>query len=204
MEWCLQEAIEELLEQEEPLFPLVPADQPYLSTDYLTLLNLVTHAANRPEDTEMRNTVIAVYLLRFLQHGRYFSPQVPERRKGDRSLHRHERFILRLLHHLVAAAAYNGQLLRTPTGAGAGDAGAAWERLGLSLHTSLSLINHNCDPNVFLIPAQDRRHVLLLAARHIQARVLAFSHLNFHETHQDIERQNKLFGFAKVGLYQIC
>ena len=55
---------------------MLAAGQPYLSLDYRTLMNLVTHAANRPEDTEMRNTVIAVYLLRFLQHGRYFSPQV--------------------------------------------------------------------------------------------------------------------------------
>ncbi len=68
--------MQELLEQEEPLHPLLGAGEPYESLDYMTLMNLVTHTANRPEDTEMRNTVIAVYLLRFLQHGRYFSPQV--------------------------------------------------------------------------------------------------------------------------------
>ncbi len=68
--------VQELLEQEEPLHPLLGAGEPYESLDYMTLMNLVTHTANRPEDTEMRNTVIAVYLLRFLQHGRYFSPQV--------------------------------------------------------------------------------------------------------------------------------
>ncbi len=71
-----QDSIEELLEQEEPLHPLLGEGRPYLSLDYTTLMNLVTHAANRPEDIEMRNTVVAVFLLRFLQHGRYFSPKV--------------------------------------------------------------------------------------------------------------------------------
>ena len=161
-----QDTLQELLEQEEPLHPLLGPGRPYESLDYTTLMNLVTHAANRPEDIEMRNTVIAVYLLRFLQHGRYFSPQVPEKRKGDRSLHRHELFILRVLHHLVAVAAYNGLPLRNVVVSHLADIG--WERLGLSLHTSLALLNHSCDPNVFVVPGQDQRQLLLVAARHIQ------------------------------------
>jgi hypothetical protein len=106
--------------------------------------------------------------------------QVPEKRKGDRTLHRHEQFILRVLYHLVAVAAYNGQPLRTifsTANDNSSTEAGCWERLGLCLNTSLALLNHNCDPNVLAIPSQDRRCVLLVASRHIQPReelVLAY------------------------------
>ena len=40
--------------------------------DYRNLLNLVTHINDMPESLTLKNSVISVFFLRFLQQGKYF------------------------------------------------------------------------------------------------------------------------------------
>ena len=83
--------------------------------------------------------------------------------KGDRQLHPLERLMLRLLQHLVLVMVHNALPLRsliTEPGK------YFWERMGLALNTSLSLLNHNCDPNAFVFHLE--KQALLVASTHIR------------------------------------
>ena len=62
-----------------------------------------------PEEKSMKCAVISVYLLRCLQHGKYFKHHVPQKVKGDRKLHKYEYLMLRVLHHLVLVQLHNAQ-----------------------------------------------------------------------------------------------
>ena len=103
-----RDMIEIFLDQEEPMFP-ISETEPYASLDYKTLLNLVNHISETPEDVSLRNAVVSIFFLRFLQHGNYFRKRVPERLKGDRCLHPHELVILRIIHHMICVQSYNTQ-----------------------------------------------------------------------------------------------
>ena len=48
---------------------------------YKSLSPQVTHMEEMPESMMMKNAVISVFFLRFLQHGKYFKARVPEKRK---------------------------------------------------------------------------------------------------------------------------
>ena len=41
----------------------------------------ITHTEEMPESMMMKNAVISVFFLRFLQHGKYFKRHVPEKKK---------------------------------------------------------------------------------------------------------------------------
>ena len=41
----------------------------------------ITHTEEMPESMMMKNAVISVFFLRFLQHGKYFKKHVPEKKK---------------------------------------------------------------------------------------------------------------------------
>ena len=43
----------------------------------------ITHTEEMPESMMMKNAVISVFFLRFLQHGKYFKKHVPEKKKVD-------------------------------------------------------------------------------------------------------------------------
>ena len=74
---------------------MFPTGETYSSGDYKTLMNLVsiellkeqdipfqiTHVEEVPETMMMKNAVISVFFLRFLQHGKYFKRHVPEKKK---------------------------------------------------------------------------------------------------------------------------
>ena len=76
---------------------MFPTGEAYSSGDYKTLMNLVstvlliikeqpvpfqiTHVEEVPETMMMKNAVVSVFFLRFLQHGKYFKRHVPEKRK---------------------------------------------------------------------------------------------------------------------------
>ena len=82
------------IDTEEPIFP---TEGIYSSGDYKALMNLVwikktlisivcifvqiTHTEEMPESMMMKNAVISVFFLRFLQHGKYFKRHVPEKKK---------------------------------------------------------------------------------------------------------------------------
>ena len=82
------------IDTEEPIFP---TEGIYSSGDYKALMNLVwrrnwiwfansfcaqiTHTEEMPESMMMKNAVISVFFLRFLQHGKYFKKHVPEKKK---------------------------------------------------------------------------------------------------------------------------
>ena len=84
------------IDTDEPIFP---TEGIYSSGDYKTLMNLVgaannieqydidflkiTHTEEMPESMMMKNAVISVFFLRFLQHGKYFKKHVPEKKKVD-------------------------------------------------------------------------------------------------------------------------
>ena len=71
--------------------------------------------------------------------------------------------MLRLLQHLVLVMVHNALPLRsliTEPGK------YFWERMGLALNTSLSLLNHNCDPNAFVFHLE--KQALLVASTHIR------------------------------------
>lgn len=60
---------------------MFPMAETYSQGDYKTLMNLVTHMEDMPESMMLKNAVISVFFLRFLQHGKYFKKHVPQKRK---------------------------------------------------------------------------------------------------------------------------
>jgi len=156
-----QQMFEVFIDTDEPIFP---TEGIYSSGDYKTLMNLITHTEEMPESMMMKNAVISVFFLRFLQHGKYFKKHVPEKKKGDRSLHPAEQFILRLLHHLIAVQCFNSQQL---TKLSAEEATYKWEVIGTSINTSMALINHSCDPNTFRFNMD--KTSIMISSRHIRA-----------------------------------
>merc|ERR1712173_310113 len=73
-----QQMFEVFIDTDEPIFP---TEGIYSSGDYKTLMNLITHTEEMPESMMMKNAVISVFFLRFLQHGKYFKRHVPEKKK---------------------------------------------------------------------------------------------------------------------------
>merc|ERR1711962_1576423 len=68
-----QDMFEAFLDMEEPIFPL----EGTCRGDYEALMNLTTHMEEMPESMMMKNAVISVFFLRFLQRGKYFGRHVP-------------------------------------------------------------------------------------------------------------------------------
>ena len=105
-----QAEVEKFLELDEPKFPF--PGRAYNSEDYRALANLMTHVNDLDEPVLLKNSVLSVFFLRFLQTAGYFgrveaSTKGP--RGGDKSLGSLETFILRLIHQIVCAQVYNAQ-----------------------------------------------------------------------------------------------
>ena len=81
-----------------------------LDNDYSAMISMITHEKDAPDSLAMKNAVISVFFLRFLQHGKYFTRYVPEKKRGDRSLHPAETLILNILHHLIGSIQHNSSL----------------------------------------------------------------------------------------------
>ena len=155
------ESFEMFFNQEEPIYPMTGEVSD--SYSYMCAMNLVTHMSNVPEEKSMKCAVISVYLLRCLQFGKYFKDHVPQKKKGDRTLHQYELLMLRILHHMVFVQIHNAQPMHkliTEPGK------FFWEKMGISLNPNLSLVNHSCDPNAFIFHLDKK--VLLLASTHIK------------------------------------
>ena len=154
------DSLEKFFGREDPVFPLIHTGD---NAEYSHMMNLVTHLGDIPEEKSMKCSVISLYLFRCLQKAQFFKHHVPEKLKGDRNLHKYEVFMLKLLHHLVYVMIHNAQPVRTLiTEPGK----LFWEKMGLSLNPSFSLVNHNCDPNAFIFNMENQ--VLLVAASHIE------------------------------------
>ena len=165
-----QKPLEFFLEHQEMMDIFIDLDEPmnveqeviYQDADYSNLMNLVTHINDTPESLSLKNSVISIFFLRFLQHGKYFQKHVPERRDNDRKLHPKEKFILKLIHHLIAVQCFNHQQV---TELAVIKNQYKWEVIGASLHPSLSLVNHSCEPNTFRFNINQTS--ILIANRHI-------------------------------------
>ena len=66
-----QKEIEKFLDLEEPTFPF--PGRAYQSGDYRALCNLMTHVGDIDPDVAMKNSVLSVFFLRFIQKTGYFS-----------------------------------------------------------------------------------------------------------------------------------
>ena len=158
--WDHKEMLDIFIDLDEPMN--VEQDMIYNDDDYKNLMNLVTHINDMPESLSLKNSVIAVFFLRFLQHGKYFHKHVPERRDAERRLHPKEKFILKLIHHLISIQCFNSQQV---TELAVVKSQYKWEVIGASLHPSLALVNHSCDANTFRFNMNQTS--LLIANRHI-------------------------------------
>ena len=58
------------MDLEEPRFPF--PGRAYTSSDYRALCNLMSHAGDLDTDVAVRNAVLSVFFLRFLQKAGYF------------------------------------------------------------------------------------------------------------------------------------
>jgi len=150
-----QKEIEKFLDLEEPTFPF--PGRAYQSTDYRALCNLMTHISDIDGDIALKNAVLSVFFLRFLQKSGYFSNTGKIR--GDRSLGNTETFILRLIHQVICAQAYNSHSVHKITKT------FEWERIGTAINPSLALVNHSCDSNS--LRCNVNKSSILVAARHI-------------------------------------
>jgi len=65
-----QKEIEKFLDLEEPTFPF--PGRAYQSSDYRALCNLMTHVTDIDDDIAVKNSVLSVFFLRFLQTAGYF------------------------------------------------------------------------------------------------------------------------------------
>ena len=165
-----QKPLEYFLEHQEMLGIFIDLDEPmnveqeavYEDADYSNLMNLVTHINETQESLSLKNSVISIFFLRFLQHGKYFQKHVPERRANDRKLDPKEKFILKLINHLIAVQCFNHQQV---TELAIIKKQYKWEVIGASLHPSLSLVNHSCEPNTFNFNINQTS--ILIANRHI-------------------------------------
>ena len=155
-----KEMFEAFFDLDEPLS--IEDKTVYEDEDYRNLLNLITHINDMPESLALKNSIISVFFLRFLQHGKYFQPLVPEKKEGDRRLHPAEEFILKLLHHLTAVQCFNSHQV---TELAVVKSKYKWEVIGSSLHPSVALVNHSCDPNTFRFNMNQT--CILIANRHI-------------------------------------
>ena len=155
-----REMFEAFFDLDEPLN--IEHESVYKDEDYKNLMNLTTHINDMPDSLTLKNSVISVFFLRFLQHGKYFQPLVPEKKETDRSLHPAEEFILKLLHHLIAVQCFNSSQV---TELAVVKAKYRWEVIGSSLHPSVALVNHSCDPNTFRFNMNQT--CILIASRHI-------------------------------------
>ena len=155
-----REMLDIFIDQEEPLN--IDEEVVYKDDDYRTLMNLVTHINDTQKSLSLKNSVIAVFFLRFLQHGKYFQHHVPERKTSDKTLHPAEQLILKILNHLIAVQCYNSQQV---TELAVVKSQYKWETIGASLHPSLALVNHSCDANTFRFNMNQTS--ILIANRHI-------------------------------------
>jgi hypothetical protein len=156
-----KEMFEVFIDLDEPLN--TAKDMIYMDDDYKTMMNLITHINDMPECLTLKNAVISVFFLRFLQHGKYFKHYVPEKRKGDRSLHPTEKLILQILHHLIAVQCFNSQQV---TELAVETSTYKWESIGAAINTSIALINHSCDPNTFRFNMN--KTCVLISSKHIK------------------------------------
>jgi len=153
-----QKEIEKFLDLEEPTFPF--PGRAYQSGDYRALCNLMTHVGDIDPDVAMKNSVLSVFFLRFIQKTGYFSKiSGTGKLKGDKSLGSTETFILRLIHQVICAQAYNSHSVHKLTKA------FQWERIGTAINPSLALVNHSCDSNS--VRCNVNKSSILVAARHI-------------------------------------
>ena len=156
-----KEMFEVFIDLDEPL--KVANDTIHDDSEYQTMMNLITHINDMPECLTLKNAVISVFFLRFLQHGKYFKHYVPEKRKGDRSLHPAEKLILQILHHLIAVQCFNSH---QETELALEKSDYKWEIIGSAINTSLALVNHSCDPNTFRFNMN--KTCVLIASKHIK------------------------------------
>ena len=90
----------------------------------------------------------------------YFNcEQIPGRLRGDKSLDATETFILRLIHQVICAQAFNSQSVYKISKS------FTWDRIGTAVNPSLALVNHSCDSNS--IRCNVNKSSILVAARHI-------------------------------------
>lgn len=141
--------------------------RPYLSRDMGRLFNLARSEGGAEKRMEVY--MVAVYLLRILQHMSYFGP------KADTgSLTEEEVYIGMLVAHFVTVAERNSQNisqvsrehlnLTSLTEILKKDFKPA--EVGYGIHPTLALINHSCDPNTIKI--QQGGRTVLLAARRLE------------------------------------
>ena len=129
-----QEILEKFIDLNEPI--CMENDFLYKDDDYRNLMNLETHINDTSSSLSLKNSVIAVFFLRFLQQGKYFHKHVPEKKETERNLHPIEQFILKLIHHLIAIQCFNSQQV---TELAVVKTKYQWEVIGASLHPSIAL-----------------------------------------------------------------
>jgi len=150
-----QKEIEKFLDLEEPTFPF--PGRAYQSSDYRALCNLMTHVGDIDGDVAVKNSVLSVFFLRFIQKCGYFSKT--GKLRGDKSLGSTETFILRVIHQVICAQAFNQHSVHKITRS------FQWERIGTAINPSLALVNHSCDSNA--LRCNVNKSSILVAARHI-------------------------------------
>jgi len=120
----------------------------------------MTHVGDIDPDIAMKNSVLSVFFMRFIQKTGYFGKiSGTGKLKGDKSLGSTETFILRLIHQVICAQAYNSHSVHKLTKA------FQWERIGTAINPSLALVNHSCDSNS--VRCNVNKSSILVAARHI-------------------------------------
>merc|ERR1740137_284381 len=153
-----QKEIEKFLDLEEPTFPF--PGRAYQSSDYRALCNLMTHVTDIDEDIAVKNSVLSVFFLRFLQKSGYFRMSgKTDNIRGGKNLGSVETFILRLIHQDICAQAYNSHAVHKITRT------FQWEKIGTAINPSLALVNHSCDSNS--LRCNVNKSSILVAARHI-------------------------------------
>jgi len=153
-----QKEIEKFLDLEEPTFPF--PGRAYQSGDYRALCNLMTHVSDIDPDVAMKNSVLSVFFLRFIQKSGYFRQTGGSGKlRGDKSLGSTETFILRLIHQVICAQAYNSHSVHKITKT------FQWEKIGNAINPSMALVNHSCDSNS--VRCNVNKSSILVAARHI-------------------------------------
>ena len=153
--------LEKFLDTFDPIHPL--PGRAYLSTDYRALVNLGTHAYDLEDDLVIKNSVLAVFFVRFLKFAGYFGSSAGSKPKpmGAKTVpDETEIFMLRLAHQLINIQSFNSHSVHEMT------TNFEWEKIGTSINPSLALVNHSCDSNA--IRCNLNKNSILVAGRHIK------------------------------------
>ncbi|ELT87827.1 hypothetical protein CAPTEDRAFT_118237 [Capitella teleta] len=115
------------------------SDGLYRPQDYNTIIQLVTHAKDRPVQDLFHRTVMAVYLLKLLQQTSYFN--------GEEDVEMQAYIAGLFLSHLQSFPCNAHEVPELYLDPNAIDLSMPNE-LGAGIYSTLSLFNHSCDPGV--------------------------------------------------------